>query len=108
MQRLDIQHEAWGPLGECRLIQLLRTPLLIEIAKRHNKTVAQVMLRWNVQRGIVVIPKTSHVERMKENIDIFDFELSDEEMKAIATLDEDRSLWLDYNNPYIVEMAMME
>ncbi len=108
MQRLGIQHEAWGPLGECRLIQLLRTPLLIEIAKRHNKTVAQVMLRWNVQRGIVVIPKTSHVERMKENIDIFDFELSDEEMKAIATLDEDRSLWLDYDNPYIVEMAMME
>lgn len=108
MQRLGIQHEAWGPLGECRLIQLLRTPLLIEIAKRHNKTVAQVMLRWNVQRGIVVIPKTSHVERMKENIDIFDFELSDEEMTAIATLDEDRSLWLDYDDPYIVEMAMME
>jgi 2,5-diketo-D-gluconate reductase A len=108
MQRLGIQHEAWGPLGECRLIQLIRTPLLIEIAKRHNKTVAQVMLRWNVQRGIVVIPKTSHVERMKENIDIFDFELSDEEMKAIATLDEDRSLWLDYDDPYIVEMAMME
>jgi 2,5-diketo-D-gluconate reductase A len=108
MQRLGIQHEAWGPLGECRLIQLLRTPLLIEIAKRHNKTVAQVMLRWNVQRGIVVIPKTSHVERMKENIDIFDFELSAEEMKAIATLDEDRSLWLDYDDPYIVEMAMME
>lgn len=108
MQRLGIQHEAWGPLGECRLIQLLRTPLLIEIAKRHNKTVAQVMLRWNVQRGIVVIPKTSHVERMKENIDIFDFQLSDEEMKAIATLDEDRSLWLDYDDPYIVEMAMME
>lgn len=108
MQRLGIQHEAWGPLGECRLIQLLRTPLLIEIAKRHNKTVAQVMLRWNVQRGIVVIPKTSHVERMKENIDIFDFELSDEEMKAIATLDEDRSLWLDYDDPHIVEMAMME
>ena len=108
MQRLGIQHEAWGPLGECRLIQLLRTPLLIEIAKRHNKTVAQVMLRWNVQHGIVVIPKTSHVERMKENIDIFDFELSAEEMKAIATLDEDRSLWLDYDDPYIVEMAMME
>lgn len=108
MQRLGIQHEAWGPLGECRLIQLLRTPLLIEIAKRHNKTVAQVMLRWNVQRGIVVIPKTSHVERMKENIDLFDFQLSDEEMKAIATLDEDRSLWLDYDDPYIVEMAMME
>lgn len=108
IQRLGIQHEAWGPLGECRLIQLLRTPLLIEIAKRHNKTVAQVMLRWNVQRGIVVIPKTSHVERMKENIDIFDFQLSDEEMKAITTLDEDRSLWLDYDDPYIVEMAMME
>lgn len=108
MQRLGIQHEAWEPLGECRLIQLLRTPLLIEIAKRHNKTVAQVMLRWNVQRGIVVIPKTSHVERMKENIDIFDFQLSDEEIKAIATLDEDRSLWLDYDNPYIVEMTMME
>ena len=100
--------EAWGPLGECRLIQLLRTPLLLHIAQRYKKSVAQVILRYNVQRGIVVIPKSSHIECMKENIDIFDFTLSEEDMKAIRTLDENRSLWLEYDDPNIIELAQMD
>lgn len=106
MQKLDIQHEAWGPLAEHRLIQLLRTPMLITIGKKHGKTPAQIILRFNVQRGIVVIPKSSHKERIEENINIFDFELTDEEMQQIRTLDEDKSLWLSYDDPNIVEMAM--
>lgn len=107
-QKLDIQMEAWGPLGECRLIQLLRTPLLLHIAQRYKKSVAQVILRYNVQRGIIVIPKSSHIERIKKNIDIFDFTLSEEDMKAIRTLDENRSLWLEYDDPNIIELAQMD
>ena len=106
IQKLDIQHEAWGPLAEHRLIQLLRTPMLITIGKKYGKTPAQVILRFNVQRGIVVIPKSSHKERIEENINIFDFELTDDEMQQIRTLDEDKSLWLSYDDPNIVEMAM--
>lgn len=106
--KLGVQMEAWGPLGECRLVQLLRTPLLLHIAQRHRKSVAQVILRYNVQRGIVVIPKSAHVERMTENLDIFDFVLSDEDMKAIGTLDEERSLWLEYDDPNIIEFAQMD
>ena len=107
-QKLDIQMEAWGPLGECRLIQLMRSPLLLHIAQRYKKSVAQVILRYNVQRGIIVIPKSSHIERMKENIDIFDFTLSEEDMKTIRTLDENRSLWLEYDDPNIIELAQMD
>lgn len=108
MRKLGIQHEAWGPLAEHRLIQLLRTPKLIAIGRKYGKTPAQVILRFNVQRGIVVIPKSSHKERIEENIDIFDFELTDEEMRQIRTLDENKSLWLAYDDPNIVEMAMQE
>lgn len=108
MSKLGIQHEAWGPLAEHRLIQLLRTPMLIAIGRKYGKTPAQVILRFNVQRGIVVIPKSSHKERIKENIDIFDFSLTEEEMRQIRTLDEDKSLWLAYDDPNIVEMAMQE
>lgn len=86
------------PLAEHRLIQLLRTPMLIAIARKYSKTPAQVILRFNVQRGIVVIPKSSHKERIEENIDIFDFELTDEEMQQIRTLDENKSLWLAYSS----------
>ncbi len=108
MRKLGIQHEAWGPLAEHRLGQLLRTPMLIAIGKKYGKSPAQVILRFNVQRGIVVIPKSSHKERIEENIDIFDFSLTEEEMQQIRTLDESKSLWLAYDDPNIVEMAMQE
>lgn len=106
MQRLNIQHEAWGPLAEHRVKELTSNPMLVEMGKRHGKTAAQVILRFNVQRGIVIIPKSLHKERMAENIDLFDFTLSDEEMNEIRKLDEDRSLWLAYDDPNIVTMAM--
>ncbi len=108
MRKLDIQHEAWGPLAEHRLVQLLRTSMLIAIGRKYGKSPAQVILRFNVQRGIVVIPKSSHKERIEENIDIFDFSLTEEEMRQIRTLDEGKSLWLAYDDPNIVEMAMQE
>lgn len=106
MQKLNIQHEAWGPLAEHRVGELLGNPILKAIGEKYGKSPAQIVLRFNVQRGIVVIPKSSKKERIKENINLFDFSLSEEEMKQIKILDEDKSLWLAYDDPTIVEMAM--
>lgn len=106
MSKLGIQHEAWGPLAEHRVSELLDNQVLIRIAGKYGKTPAQVALRFNIQRGIVVIPKSSKQERIRENIDIFDFVLTDDEMSEIRTLDENKSLWLPYDDPNIVEMAM--
>jgi len=106
MSKLGIQHEAWGPLAEHRVSELLDNQMLIRIAGKYGKTPAQVALRFNIQRGIVVIPKSSKQERIRENIDIFDFVLTDDEMSEIRTLDENKSLWLPYDDPNIVEMAM--
>lgn len=78
--------EAWSPLGGGRY-KAFDNETLQKIATNHNKTIGQVMLRWNVQRGVVVIPKSTHVERIKENADIFDFTLTDEEMNEISSLD---------------------
>lgn len=108
MLKLGIQHEAWGPLAEHRIGELLHSQVLLEIGRKYGKSPAQVALRFNVQRGIVVIPKSSHKERVEENIDIFNFSLTEGEMRQIRTLDENKSLWLAYDDPNIVEMAMQE
>lgn len=102
MQKYHIQPEAWAPFGEGRG-GIFELEELKNIAKAHNKTVAQVILRWHIQRKIVVIPKTTHIERMKENIDVFDFELSDNEMKQIALLDKGRSSFFSHTDPAMVE-----
>ena len=81
---------AWAPLGGGRY-NPFEDEMLKGIAAKYNKSVGQVLLRWNVQRGVVVVPKSTHVERIKENIDIFDFELTDEEMKAMQALDTNKS-----------------
>ena len=87
IQNLGIAVEAWYPLGgRGHQKELLNDPVLKEIAAAHNKSVAQVILRWDLLRGVVVIPGSSNPEHMKENISIFDFELSDEEMSRIAAL----------------------
>lgn len=88
MDSLNIQHEAWGSLAEHSVKELVENPILLGIGNRYCKTAAQVALRFSVQRGIVVIPKSIHKERMAENIDIFDFILSEEEMNEIRNLDE--------------------
>lgn len=93
-----VQIEAWGPFAEGRN-NLFTDPTLSAIAAAHHKSVGQVVLRWMVQRGVVVIPKTVRPERMAENIDVFDFELSEADMAAIAGLDQGSSLFFDHRDP---------
>ncbi|MGN0072233.1 MAG: aldo/keto reductase [Coriobacteriales bacterium] len=101
-ERYGIQLEAWAPLGEGRG-GLLGNEVLAAIGAAHGKTAAQVMLRWNIQRGVVVLPKSTHRERMEENIDIFDFALSEREMDAVAALDTGVSQFFDHRDPSMVE-----
>ena len=82
---------------------LFTNETISEIAAKHNKTVAQVILRWELQRGIVVIPKSVHKERMKENFDVFGFELSEEDMKTMASLDKKESSFFSHTDPNMVE-----
>lgn len=100
--KYGIQLEAWAPFGEGRG-GLLGLPELKAIGEKYGKTPAQVMLRWHIQRGIVVIPKSTHIERMEENFNIFDFELSEEDMAAIAGLDKKQSSFFSHTNPNMVE-----
>ena len=98
MKNLEIQPEAWGPFAEGKF-GIFTNETLSNIAKKYGKTVAQVMLRWNVQRGVVVIPKSVHREHMEENFNIWDFKLSDEDMKTISTLDTGHSEIIDHSSP---------
>lgn len=100
--RYGIVPEAWAPFGEGRG-GLFDNQVLAGIGAAHGKTTAQVMLRWNLQRGVVVIPKSVHRERMVENLDVFDFELTDQEMAAIAALDTKTSSFFSHADPKIVQ-----
>ncbi len=106
MEKYNIQHEAWGPLAQHRIKEIIDNPVVKEIAAKYGKTPTQVALRFSVQRGIVVIPKTTSKERMKENLDVFNFSLNDEEIEKLKAIDEDKSLWCAYDDPMIVEYAM--
>ena len=108
MEKYHVQHEAWGPLAQHRLKEILENPIVKQIANAHGKTPVQIALRQHVQRGIVVIPKSIHKERMKQNLDIFDFELTADEMKQLKELDENKSMWAEYDDPMIVQYAMAE
>jgi 2,5-diketo-D-gluconate reductase A len=101
MGERGIQIESWGPFAEGRN-DLFTNPTLSEIGAAHGKSVAQVVLRWLTQRGVVVIPKSVRLERMRENIDIFDFALTDEQMARIAALDTGGSLFFDHRDPAMV------
>lgn len=103
MKAYDVIPEAWGPFAEGRH-GIFTNPILTEIGKKYGKSAAQVALRWNVQRGVVVIPKSTHRERMEQNIDIWDFVLSDEDMNAIATLDLGHSEIVDHSDPAFIKM----
>ena len=100
--KYGIQLEAWAPFGEGRG-GLFENSVLKEIAAAHGKTTAQVMLRWHLQRGIVVIPKSTHKERMAENLNVFDFALSDDEMAKITALDTATSSFFSHQDPAMVE-----
>ena len=105
MQEYGTHIMAWAPLAEGRN-GFFTNPVLETIGKKYGKSVAQVALRWLLQRGVIIIPKSTHIERMQQNIDIFDFELSAEDMAEIATLDTATSLFFDHHDPEVVKMFM--
>ena len=103
MKESGVVPEAWGPFAEGNH-GIFTHPVLTEIGKQYGKTAAQVALRWNVQRGVVVIPKSIHKNRMEQNIDIWDFQLSEEDMAQIAKLDLGHSEIVDHSDPGFVKM----
>jgi 2,5-diketo-D-gluconate reductase A len=98
----DVQIESWGPFAEGKN-NLFTNPILASIAKKHNKTIAQVVLRWLTQRNVVAIPKSVHKQRIQENFNIFDFTLDSEDMKEIISLDRPESSFINHNDPQIVK-----
>ena len=102
LDKYNVQTEAWAPFGEGRG-GLFENPVLSEIAGKHNKTTAQVMLRWHIQRGVVVIPKSTHKERMEQNIQVFDFALDETDMDKITALDKAQSSFFSHSDPAMVE-----
>lgn len=103
MKEYGVQPEAWGPFAEGNH-GIFTHPVLTAIGQKYGKSAAQVALRWNVQRGVIVIPKSVHKERMEQNIDIWDFQLSDEDMAEIAKLDIGHSEIVDHYDPKFVQM----
>ena len=102
MDKYGVQIEAWAPFGEGRG-GTFEHPVIADIAAKHGKTPAQVMLRWHIQRGVVAIPKSTHKERMEENFQVFDFALTDGEMQAISALDKGESAFFSHQDPAMVE-----
>lgn len=105
MKEFGTQIMSWGPLAEGRN-NFFSNATLAEIGAKYGKSVPQVALRWLIQRGVVIIPKSTHIERMQQNIEIFDFELSSEDMNAIAKLDTGKSLFFDHHDAETTRMFM--
>lgn len=105
MEEFGTRIMSWGPFAEGRN-QLFTNETLLHIGARHDKSVAQVALRWLIQRGVIIIPKSTHIERMRQNLDIFDFELTADEMQEIAKLDTGRSLFFDHHDAETTRMFM--
>jgi diketogulonate reductase-like aldo/keto reductase len=102
LQENNVQIESWGPFAEGKN-NIFHNELLFSIGKKYNKSIAQVILRWLTQRGIVAIPKSVRRERMEENFNIFDFELSEEDMGTIETLDTKTTSFFDHRDPAMVK-----
>ena len=102
MKENNVQIESWAPFAEGKN-DIFQNEVLVSIAEKHNKSVAQVILRWLTQRGVVVIPKSVRKERIIENFNIFDFELSQEDMEKIVTLDTEESLFFSHRDPEMVK-----
>ena len=105
MEEFGCRIMSWGPLAEGRN-NFFSNPVLEEIGKKYGKSVAQVALRWLVQRGVIIIPKSVHIERMEQNLNILDFTLSDEDMAEIAKLDTGKSLFFDHHDGEVTKMFM--
>ncbi len=102
MEKYGVHIEAWAPFGEGKN-NMFSNPTLVEIGKKYNKSAAQVILRWLIQRGVIIACKSTHIERMEENFNVFDFELSSEDMDAIKALDTSDSLFFNHQDPNMVE-----
>lgn len=102
MEKYGVKMEAWAPFGEGRN-GLFENETLVNIGKKYNKSSAQVMLRWLIQRGVVIACKSTHIERMEENFNVFDFELSKDDMEEINKLDTNNSLFFNHQDPKMVE-----
>lgn len=105
MKNYGVVPMAWGPLAEGKY-GIFTDPDLTDIGKKYGKTAAQVALKWNVQRGVIVIPKSSNPERMAQNLDIWDFELTDEEMARVSSKDKGHSEIIDHFNPEVVKTVL--
>jgi diketogulonate reductase-like aldo/keto reductase len=103
MDKYGVKHESWGPFAEGRK-DMFSNPVLLDIGNRYGKSVAQVILRYLIENDVIVIPKSTHKTRMIENINVFDFELSEEDRNAIKALDEAESAFFSHSDPNIVEM----
>ena len=103
MKKYGVQHQSWGPFAEGRN-DFFGNPVLTQIGAKYGKSAAQTALRFLIQSGVVVIPKSVHKERMEQNFDVFDFSLKDEDMTAIQALDEGESLFFSHYDPATVEM----
>lgn len=103
MKKYDVTPEAWAPFNEGKR-NFFRDPVLTEIGEKYHKTAAQVALRWNLQRGVVVIPKTVHEDRMRQNFEVFDFTLSEEDMDKIRAMDIGHSEIVDHFDPEWIKM----
>lgn len=103
MTKKDVQIQSWGPFAEGRN-KLFENEILQGIANQYKKSIAQIVLRWLIQRDIICIPKSVHKERITENFDVFDFEISDTDMVTIGGIDTGKSCFFDHSDPEIVEM----
>ncbi len=102
MEKYGVHIEAWAPFGEGRNGMFDNTTL-VNIGKKYNKSAAQVILRWLIQRGVIVVCKSPHIDRMEQNFNVFDFKLSDEDMEEIKKLDSNDSLFFNHQDPNMVE-----
>ena len=102
MEKYGVKQEAWAPFGEGRN-NMFTNPTLVEIGKKYNKSAAQVILRWLIQRGVIVVCKSTHLERIQENFNVFDFKLSKDDMDKIKALDTGDSLFFNHQDPKMVE-----
>lgn len=102
MEKYGVKIEAWAPFGEGKQ-GMFTNETLVNIGKKYNKSAAQVILRWLIQRGVIIACKSTHIERMEENFNVFDFELSKEDMEAIKKLDSSDSLFFNHQDPNMVE-----
>ena len=102
MNKYGVKIEAWAPFGEGRN-NMFSNPTLVNIGKKYNKSAAQVILRWLIQRGVIVVCKSTHLDRIKQNFDVFDFTLSKEDMEQIKKLETGDSLFFNHQDPKMVE-----